>query len=184
MNRRVGLPVFGLWSVAIAAALLAHNPAPFLSVFDTEFFFGMACAWVLRRWVVPAPLIVLTVGMCGFLATGLAEDTHLLALTSGGTHLLYALSASLIVLGLVEAERGTRLIVPDFLVALGGACDAIYLAYILVAGAIWRGLNVAGIAGYVPISIASPLLVASSAAAGMIVSAALEQPMLRVLRTR
>lgn len=135
LDLRAGLALLATWQSAVFAAGMGLSPHAlglggfYLRSLCLEFGIGMICAWLIGR---PAFLIamqrgfaqwlLLAAGVTGFII-GMAVDLY----ASAG--ILCALGAGAIVVGLILLERSGRLMVPDLLVALGGASYAIYLLH-------------------------------------------------------
>jgi len=189
INRRLGQTALGAWLILILACSfiiggenLKWPPLEFASYFDLEFFLGMGAAWLLRRYTVSGPRLLLLLCIVGFLAIGLAEDAHAIRGTAVLTHLGYGSAATGMVLGLVEAERQGRLVVPPVFALLGSASYAIYLTHELSIGAVWQLWLAFGLAPFVPVWLLFLGLVTAAAISGVVVSYTLEGPSIALAR--
>lgn len=189
LNRHLGRILLLTWLVAILVCAFViggeHLGWPahqFASYFDLEFFLGMGAAWLLARHKVPAPRLVLLVGVFGFLAIGLAEDMQVVIGPDKLTHVGYGLTGMSIVLGLVEAERSNRLVVPRVCIVLGGASYALYLTHLLSIGAAWQALLAMGLAPVIPASVTFLMLVSAAGIGGIALSYVVEKPTIVLAR--
>jgi peptidoglycan/LPS O-acetylase OafA/YrhL len=189
LNRIAGLMLFAAWLGWIGCFLvgLAGDPTAdwlvnFHSIFDIEFFLGMLAAFLLGRGRVPAPHFILFAGGLGFLAMGMAENFGLAPALANATHLGYGLSAMLMVIGMVEAERQGGLRAPAFLVTLGGASYALYLTHLLASAALWQALRLTGLVDRLPALVQFAGFVVVSVAVGLVASWTLEARLTRLAR--
>jgi peptidoglycan/LPS O-acetylase OafA/YrhL len=126
-----GMLIMPLWALAIIVGHLA-GPLPFplsflLSPFNIEFIMGVGAAWILRRWTVPAPRLVMSVGIAAFLAFMLFA-IHIQGDLLVG-RLAFGVPSLLFVLGSVEAERHKPFALPTIFAVLGAASYVIYLVH-------------------------------------------------------
>jgi peptidoglycan/LPS O-acetylase OafA/YrhL len=187
LNRKLGTAIFGLWLAVIVAAALSQVhldflPASLHAAFNLEFFFGMAVAYRLRRGVVPAPRLILVVGLVLFATAAVAEDLGLLDGFANASRVIYGLPAAMIVLGLAAAGRETSMNVPPFLRLLGSASYSIYLFQFIFIGSLWKLWLLTGLDRMTPHSASFPLLVVGGVGGGILASRLIEYPLIRVVR--
>lgn len=125
-----GFVILPLWALAIVVGHLA-GPLPFplsflLSPFNLEFILGVAAAAALRQWTVPAPRLVMGVGIAMFIL--FLFMPHIQADPLFG-RLAFGIPSVLFVLGSVEAERFRPFRLPALFGALGAASYVIYLVH-------------------------------------------------------
>ena len=183
-NRRLGQAMLGVWATGIAANML-HAIVTHIWLFDgfwqvivfrpynIEFFFGIAAALLLRPW---HPRLMLAAGLTLFLATGIQESFGRETFPEYPVlHLCYALGAATALYGAAAIQS-----VPTWSLALGRASYSIYLIHTLaVLAAAWalRRMHTA-----LPLEMAFALLAGSGIMAGLVLSALVEQPLLRLVR--
>ncbi len=184
-SRRLGGAVFAAWAGLLAVALCGQfwtMPWSFLAnLYDLEFLAGILLALALKRRTVPAPRLVLVLGVLVFLATGMADvfrgplgmHLHVLGYTSGSV---------LALAGAVEAERCGKLNVPRTLVRLGDASYSIYLVHQPVLSFVAKAAKKCGLDHYVPNVVLFFLVAGASVLAGCLFHVAVERPLLRRLR--
>jgi exopolysaccharide production protein ExoZ len=142
LSRRLGQ--FLLLGCMLLATLAIANPpsnwiARFLSsLYHLEFLLGIAAAMVVRRWCLPAPRGLACIGICAFLATGVAEDAGLIITSGPVSLLLFGTSSALTISGLAAAERLGVLAIGRIGIFLGAASYAIYLVHVpAIADSAW-----------------------------------------------
>ena len=146
-GRTTGKIVLGVWAALITWNMLTGSfqgfPGRFLfSMFNAEFFFGIAVSAALRQWPIFYPRMLLACGSALFLGTGLTES-----LTAGFSshwpipHMLYATGAAMALYGMVGAEQ-KKLIgsIPQWAVALGTASYSIYLLHTIIIMLLQQGI--------------------------------------------
>ena len=102
----------------------------------------MGVCLIVQRWRIPAPRVLAGLGAGLLLLTGLV---HVYYGLSGWTYILgFTLGSSLVIAGLVEAERQGLIGTPRLLVYLGDATYAIYLVHFLALSAIASVLYLGG----------------------------------------
>lgn len=181
LNKRIGAGAVILWFV-LCALNLVEAMTPVLGAFNLEFGAGMAAAWLLRRATIPAPWLFVAAGVMIFFGIGCVEDLALLAPRTFPPHFGYTIGSMLAILGLVELERSGRLVVPALPTMLGSASYAIYLAHLLIIGAIWYGLKFLGLTGTFPLWLYFVGMFVVTAAVGVALSRYIEQPLIALVR--
>ena len=184
MSRRVGAILLAGWFILSVASLL-FGPLPgaaalYFSPYNLLFLLGMAAAWLIRSRTVRRPTLLAVGGLGLFFAAGLQEGGPAW-LSDPQQSLLCGLGSMTALIGLVELERGGRLRVPRFLIRLGEASYAIYLAHLSVL------VLMAKLATRLPGRDAVPpgawyaVFFVSAVVAGLVFHLLVERPMLRAL---
>lgn len=189
-SRRAGQALFALWALAVLAASCGLRwralPVSLTASYNLEFFLGLGVAWLLCRRALPAPQAVLAAGIAAIALAILAEDGGWLNGYTDGARLIYGAASAAIIAGLAEASRSAMLTPPAWLIRLGRASYAIYLFQFVGIGVlwqIWQHLPGAGAAlGAARAPAAFLLLAVGGIGFGMLASATVEQPLLRLLR--
>ncbi len=189
LNRVGGIAVLGLWLTGIVAATLtgfdaSWLPGPLYAACNLEFFFGMAVAYVLRRGSVPAPRMILVLGVILFAAAALAENMQLFDGYADSSRIVYGVFAALIVLGAAAADRESPLNVPSSLRMLGAASYSIYLFQFIFIGVLWKLWLAAGLDRLTPHTASFPLLAIGGVVGGILASRLIEYPLIRLVRGR
>lgn len=186
LNLRIGLVLLGLWLGLIVSGFLVSGPrgmeAVFVSAYNLEFFFGMGAAWWLRRREVIRPGAVLALGLSLFALFALAEVLGYLDGYASWARPAYGLPSALIILGLVEMERGGRIRVPLRLLWLGRGSYSIYLFHLTCLGAAYKLWAAAGLMTLAPAWIGFGVISAAGIGGGIAVSWLVEYPLMRWTR--
>ena len=171
------------WGVSILAAQFAGDlafPASFLfSPFNLEFLLGVAGAVWLRGHRVPAPRLLLTVGVAAF-AVALVFGVHLQDTPIVG-RAVFGGAAFIALLGAVEFERSRELRFHPALALFGAASYAVYLLHpeaISVLAQIFASLTPRG----APIEMTIVVISLIAIAAGMLFHRLVEAPLTRWTR--
>jgi peptidoglycan/LPS O-acetylase OafA/YrhL len=190
LHRGTGIVLFVAWAGLIAAFfawpgwsgswLLAFLGSPFC----TLFFLGMAAAVASRGWRVPRPGLLLTVGICAFLAVGLAENAGQIDGQSAFARLGYGVPAALALVGVVALERAGRLRLPKAAVAIGSGSYAIYLMHFPIIGITWKVLSRLDVTAALPPAAMFVILATAGIAGGVVGSRFVEFPVMRIFRER
>jgi peptidoglycan/LPS O-acetylase OafA/YrhL len=188
VKRRAGFLAFGLWAAWIVSALNAGAtgwlPGSLNGVLNLEFFAGMGVAIWLKRYKVPAPLLLLVVGIALFAVAGAAEDTGYLDGYGNLARIAYGAASMLTVLALAAADLRQLLRVPALLRVLGAASYSIYLFQFIFIGTIWKILGATGLAHFLPNGVAFIVLASGAVFGGVAASRLVEYPLMRLLRAR
>jgi peptidoglycan/LPS O-acetylase OafA/YrhL len=186
-SKRVGTLALGLWLTALIMAAVHGDPVQsglslrLTSMFDFEFFLGMAAVLGSERLTIAKPRLVLLGGVLSFLAVGTAENLGLATNNDLMTHAAYGLASSIAICGLVLSERqGLR--VPGLLLKLGDSSYALYLIHVLAIGMGWQVLRHSGGASLLPAWIVYCLLVFGAVAAGLLTRTWIERPLTKLTR--
>lgn len=186
LNLRAGMILLGLWLVLIAYGFLSAGPrgseAVLVSAYNLEFFFGMGAAWWLRRHKVARPGSILALGLSLFTLSAVAEVLGYLDGYASWSRLAYGLPSALIILGLVEMERGARIRVPVRLLWLGRGSYSIYLFHLTAIGVVYKLWVAAGLMALTPAWIGYGVISAAGIGGGIAVSWLVEYPLMRWTR--
>jgi exopolysaccharide production protein ExoZ len=130
VSRTAGMCLFAAWIGLIVSQYGgATFPWGFLTDwYNLRFLAGMGIALFLQRFRLPAPRVCVLLGMLVFIATGVLDVYHgpldVYGRTAG-----YTTGSTLIIAGLVAAEKAGTLAMPRWLTFLGDASYAIYLVH-------------------------------------------------------
>jgi len=180
---RTGVLLLALW---IAGSLLANVLVGFdssavrfiFSIYNVEFFFGMACAVLFRFVSSRLGLILIVVGIAMLVATGIADlGTPLDEAHDVRWRLLYGSGYALVILGLSGAEVSGRLSVPPFAIFLGTASYAIYLLHTPAIWIIGKSVATIQIDRYFSIPGLFIVIAATATASGVLFHKAVEVPL-------
>lgn len=187
LHRGCGLALLALWLTATALGMAdAHSSwrqDPIGGIYGSEFFMGMLAAW-LAGGPVARPRSLAIIGAAAFATAGLLESMGVLDGYGALARLAYGLPAAALILGVVAAERADLGRAPRWLAALGSASYAIYLWQFLFIGVAWKTGQTLGLQRQAPVLAWFAVLVAAALAGGILVSATIERPLLRVIRPR
>jgi exopolysaccharide production protein ExoZ len=188
-NRVCGLALLAGWLILVTFATVSGAefrwlPNSIYSVFNLEFFMGMAVAYCLRHRSVPAPRTILTIGVLLFAAVAGAEDLRWLDGDADWARLAYGPAAALIVLGAAEAGRRDLLLVPQWLQSLGSATYSIYLFQFVWIGLAWQAVLHLGLEQRLSDAALFLALAVPGVMGGMLMSRLVEQPLIGLLRSR
>ena len=187
LNRATGLLVLSVWFGATIAALatggrVAGVPDSLYGVFNMEFFFGMAVAYIVRTRRVPAPKALLILGIALFLLVAAAEDVGILDGYADAARFYYGIPAALIVLGIAELGRRGEMVVSPLFRMLGLASYSIYLFQFVFIGSVWQLWLTLGLDQRTPYASSYPFLAAAAIAGGILMSRWVENPLIRLAR--
>jgi exopolysaccharide production protein ExoZ len=192
LDRRIGLLTLGAWFAAILFnigwALVAGAPAfdgvlglLVLRVFNIEFVFGIAVAWLVRSRAPWRPRAMLVLGVAVFLLNGLAESflppvQHEWPVR----HLFYALGAGMTIYGLATLDRARAIRAPRLLLELGASSYTLYLIHPMVLVLVQQVFRKARPWVVPPIEVAYLVLIVSSVVVAVVFSRLIEQRLLRI----
>lgn len=184
---RLGAAALAAWAIAagfIQGPLLA--PEPLLSSpHHIEFLLGMAAASMLRQGRLPAPGLMLAIGLAGFAATCAGSGlvwTDVMETTGPNLVLPLGLSSMLIVMGLVEVERSGAARAPSLLRLLGDASYSIYLVHFpALTLAVQLGHRF-GLQRHAGLPVLFAAMVIGATAAGLAYYLVIERPLLGLLK--
>lgn len=186
LNRIAGLALLAAWLCWIVATQFGLAtpalPKSLPDIANLLFFLGMAMAYWLRNHHVPAPRLILALGLALFAASALAEDFGVLDGYARIARLTYGVPAGLIVLGAAAADRERNLAVPAALRVLGTASYSIYLFQFIFIGVLWKLWLASGLDRQLPHVASWPLLAAGGVIGGIVASRLVEYPLMRLLR--
>jgi peptidoglycan/LPS O-acetylase OafA/YrhL len=194
LDTRLGKAVLALWGVLIAGNIATTwiTGTPYFTglagylvfrIFNIEFFFGIAVAYLARTRAPWRPRLLLVIGIVLFVGNGLLEDWGPLRPSEWPPrHLAYAAGAALTLYGLAGAERLGRLRVPAPLVALGAASYSMYLLHIIVVMILQQIFRFIRPVVPVPSELVFVCMVGVTIAASLAFCRKVEQPLLRRFR--
>jgi exopolysaccharide production protein ExoZ len=186
-HRRAGLTFMGVWLLASALTLVAIKrpdwlASQFASAWCLEFGFGMFAAYAVRRRVVSAPGLLLSIGVTLFASAALLEDIGSLDGYAESARLAYGIPSALILAGVAERDRRGSARVPAFALTVGGASYSIYLFHPLIIGVVWQAMLFVGADRWAPPLALFVCLVAMAIGGGVAVSRWVEYPIIQFLR--
>jgi peptidoglycan/LPS O-acetylase OafA/YrhL len=187
-HRAAGVALLVLWFGWILSALGGGGssavPHALYGVYNLEFFAGMAAAYILAKFRVPAPRAILWLGVFLFACAATAEDFGLLHGYGILARAAYGLPSAAIVLGAAASDRAARLAVPELLRMLGGASYSIYLFQFVFIGLGWQFLLRTGAYEKLPVWVSFFVLAGLGVGGGVLMSRRVEYPLMRLLRNR
>jgi peptidoglycan/LPS O-acetylase OafA/YrhL len=188
LHRRLGFAILLIWIGGIVGSQFGQSamgaiPNAIYNAFNFEFLLGMATAYLLRRHRIPAPRLVLGLGIALFVTAAAFENAGLFNGYSDVSRLLYGLPAAMIVGGSAELDRLGLLNVPPALLVLGKASYSIYLFQFVFIGIVWKAWLLAGLDTKLPHLASFPLLATAGVAGGVIMSRLVEYPLINLIRT-
>lgn len=178
--------ITGAALAVIMMGQLVALPAPLervVSGYNLLFGFGIAAALLYRRNAVPAPHVMLALGVVIFLtnwaalAIGLYEKSMVVIW-------IYGIGAALTVGGAATLERGSGFAIPAFARLLGDASYAIYLVHYPVVSAACKALTRLQTHIPVPDWFMFSLVVGSAVVAGLAFHVGIERPLMAWLPAR
>ena len=187
LRRTAGLAVLGVW-LAIVASVAglpdANLPGSLSSTYVLEFFFGMGAAHLVLRRRVPVPLANTVAGVALFGASLVLESTGILDGYGTLARIAYGIPAAFVVAGLAARDQVKPLPVPAWLRSLGAASYSIYLFQFVFIGMVWQAWSRVGLGRQAPHVLLFALLAISAIVGGLLASRFVEQPLLRLVRSR
>ena len=146
LNWRTGRVILGLWLASAIWSVLAHpqfgvgTEANYLSLitspYNTMFFMGIVVAWVADRDAVPFPRLIIGMGLVGFVATGIAENAHILHDGPWSDTLVFGAFSAVMLAGLASAESCGLIKVGRIGHVLGELSYPLYLVHGIVLSAV------------------------------------------------
>ena len=178
LDKRLGSVVLCGWAIGVVSYSW-FDTYPWNFVFSHQhlrILAGMAVAFVVRRWTIPWPRVVLGIGLALYTVLAVLENVngHLPA-----TMQIYGftLSCAVIIAGLVEAERSGLIGVPGWLVYFGDATLAIYLVHFPALSVLAKLSKTFLLDQYLPSLVLLFLHVAGAIAAGCLVHHLVDKPL-------
>ncbi len=186
LNASIGKWVFVAWQAACLANTLAGSSEfPYGIIFSANnllFSFGLAMAFLFRKWRCPAPGFVTISGALAFLAVGLHKVHAASPLTSDAYIVAFGASSAIAILGACNYERRYGLLAPRLLDTLGDASYSIYLVHLPLLSLFAKALFASGLAGLLPEGLSLILMVCVVLAAGVMFSKLIEMPLIAAFR--
>lgn len=188
LNLRWGMAVFLAWQAGCLVNLIAgFDQFPlgfFFSANNLLFLFGMGAAAISMRGRIRRPAAFAALGAAMILATGLHRSFSEAGLTVPAYVVRYGLGAAILIVGLVELERSSRLRAPKALRLLGDASYAVYLIHCMILSLGVKLLIGSGAAAVLPQAASFLALALAATAAGVLFHFAVEKPLTNALRHR
>jgi peptidoglycan/LPS O-acetylase OafA/YrhL len=185
---RWGMAVFLAWQTGCLVNLIAGaNQFPlgfYFSANNLLFLFGMGAAAITGRGRIRYPAAIAAFGAALLLATGLHRSFSDAALPVSAYVIRYGLGAAILVAGLVELERSSRLRASKTLCILGDASYAIYLVHCMILSLGVKLFVDRGAAAFLPPELSFLALALAAVAAGVVFHFAVERPLTGALRRR
>ena len=194
LSRGLGVALLTTWASLIAfnaAWSLSFGTAYFVSplgvlvarIFNSQFFLGMAVAWLIRTTPAWRPGLVLAAGVALFLATGLFEDYGpRIPHEWPPLHLAYGIGAAATLYGLAALDLAGRIRLPGWIVGLGTASYSIYLFQVPIMLPVQGVLRAIRPWLALPAELAWLVMVAAAVIGAVVISRLVEQPLLRLTR--
>lgn len=185
LHRVLGFTLLAIWLSCSIYALVSPPVNPVLSVYISPlhllFGFGMIAMLILRSRTVPAPHLLLLLGLTGFIATCVYESFKGDAVPMAIIY--YGFAASLCALGLMELERSGKLAVSKTLIFLGDASYSIYLVHQPALSVLAKIIYPLDLRMRLPLIIPFLFMAAASVGLGVLVHLFIERPLLKLVRT-
>ena len=187
VRRNVGVTVLALWLGVVLVAWLGglsfvDVPGSLYGVFNLEFFFGMAAAYLMRNGLVQAPKWLLATGIALFAAAAIAENVGWMDGYANIARIFYGIPSALMILGVAQAASATRFTVLPLFRVLGSASYSIYLFQFVFIGLSWKVWLASGLDRSLPYGVAFVPLAAAGILGGIAVSRYVEHPLIRLVR--
>jgi exopolysaccharide production protein ExoZ len=187
LNRMAGSILMTLWLTAIALAEIGVRPfvglpSPILSFYNLEFFFGLAAAYYLRNYTLPAPRTFLCIGAALFAASAIAENLRILDGYGSLARICYGLPSLLLVLAGAELGRGGGVRVPEIGRILGAASYSIYLFQFVFIGIFWQLMIGLKVSAALPGAVIFCVLSVGTILGCIATSKFIEHPLTRLIR--
>ncbi|WP_188079950.1 acyltransferase [Neorhizobium sp. P12A] len=134
---RIGGAILAAWAAWIIIANIIAQPTEFpanfyLNAFHLEFLMGIGGAVLLRKGSIPFPRVMATVGTIVFVSMIYFRVDALTDSSNLAMRLIVGTSASMVILGLIQAERTGKLSIPPSLQTFGAASYSIYLTHTII----------------------------------------------------
>lgn len=190
LHRSAGRWVLGVWGALalfnVGRLWLTGEPqfgglwnSLVFRIFNTEFFFGIAVAALIRRGWIGRPLLLASAGLVLFLGSGLYESWGPPRPAEWPPrHLAYATGAALILYGLAGAELKGRLQTPGPLVTLGAASYSVYLVHVIALLFVRQAIRMLRPAVELPVEVWFLVGMVFAVSAGVIFWRRIERPLL------
>lgn len=190
LSRRIGAATLVVWGLAVATGLVVqpqHGHAilgAVMSPFCLEFFLGMAAATIANHRDIPGSRTLLIVSLVAFAIAGCLEDAGQLNGYGTIARLVYGGCSVPIILAIVDMERRGQLRVPRLMAVLGRASYAVYLVHLVAIGITYKLLSMAVTMNREWALPLWGLLCSTGVICGVLASIWIEQPVIRLVRTR
>jgi peptidoglycan/LPS O-acetylase OafA/YrhL len=193
-SRSIGATIISIWIIGMAFRpffpMISDNVWLSLLTYpmNFEFLAGVAAGWAFPRITLRRPVLLLTIGLIGFICLWVAEDQLWLLHLSWGRFVLrclaYGAAATAVLLGLSTLELQGRVRFPAVLVTLGGASYLLYLIHVpalLILGATERHIHLLRL---MPAWLPTIGFVILIIAGTVVLHLRIEKPVLRKLRNK
>lgn len=185
-RRNLGLFIIGAWFLGILTSAIFDLKFNYFfnfifSINNIGFFLGMAIALAARSFNnIHQPRLIAAVGIILFLATGMLNVYSMLLFPKFFT-VLYAISSSLIIFGLVISEREHRFNIKKWFALLGASSYSIYLIHFLALSFFIKILKKLNIEHVISINVIFFILVIAVTLTGILFHILIEKPLLAKL---
>lgn len=183
---RIGAALLTLWAAMCVAAGFSGRDMETtfypLDPINALFFCGAGTAVFLKYRRLPAPGVILILGLLSFLTFGVICDVRFIDFRL--QHAMFGSAATMIVAGAVELERSGRLRLPRWAATAGTLSYPLYLTHMLVLPIAAKALVASRLIRIAPPLAGMAILVGVACAGAMIVHRWIEEPIARILRAR
>ncbi len=192
-SRRAGQTALAAWLCCIVLSRMGAPgtsmlPPQVTSTYGMEFFMGMASAELLHRGKLSVPANIAILGMAAFVLALALAGCGLLDPFATASRLVFGVAAAVLVAGLAALEASeapaARRGLPGWLSAVGRASYSIYLFQFVCIGLVWQLVLKAPVAQDAPRVVLFLVLSVAAVCGGLVVSALIERPLLRVMRSK
>ena len=188
VNVIFGIVIICLWGLLVVIAVFVEIPWHALpldklsSAYNVLFFMGVAAAYFLRQWNVPAPRVMILIGSALFIFFGMLENMAVMDGYAIPARFAYGLSSMIILLGIVEVERMGSLKANGFSIILGKSSYSIYITQFIFIGIIWNFIVITDLKSRISPEITYLLIVAIAICFSIITSMLIERPLMKLMR--
>jgi peptidoglycan/LPS O-acetylase OafA/YrhL len=186
LNRMVGIAAMLGWLIVIIAnavwAVPFEVPQAYFSLFNLEFFAGMAVAYRMRQGRLARYQTILIAGIVLFASCAIAEDFGAMNGYGSFARIAYGLACAALILGAAEVSRQSLGHVPLILQTLGSASYSLYLFQFVFIGVAWQLWLASGSGVIVSPVVGCGIITVVAVGGGIMVSRFVEFPLMRLIR--
>lgn len=143
---------------------------------------GIASAWLLVRYDLAYPRLAAAVGVIAFVAFGAMADLGLFFQYGLVSKFAFGLASTIVLLGLISAERQRLIRIGPIGVLIGGASYSLYLIHPLANGLTVRALATLGVLQWLPTVIVVVMMAGTSILASVLLHLRVEMPIMTAIR--